>query len=361
MKLAAAQFHPLRMRLREPLATSHGQLTTRDTFVLRLSASPGLFGMGEAAPAYWVGGESIAATRASLESIVALVARGCDVTSLREAAFARLDNCSITPSAACALDTALLDLEARSRDVPVAKLLGATSTLPVRVCALLRSRTPEQLFRECRIAADRGYTTFKLKVGSDAIENDAANLAAIRDAVGDEARIRLDANRAWNLDDAAAALARFSTRAIEFIEEPLRDPTPAALAKLRAESGVSVALDESIATAAQLGEFLDPRCADFIVLKAARVGGASRCVELARTAALSGLTPVVTDSLESAIGMSLAVHLAQAVSTGIAAGLAGARFLSDAGDIPAHFREPVELEPCGPGLDVALPAESSTR
>jgi o-succinylbenzoate synthase len=229
------------------------------------------------------------------------------------------------------------------------------------VCALLRSRTPEQLFRESRIAADRGYTTFKLKVGGDAIENDAANLAAVRNAVGDDPRIRLDANRAWNLDDAAAALARFSTHAIEFIEEPLRDPTPTALAKLRAESGVPLALDESIATAKQLGEFLDPRCADFIVFKAARVGGASRCVELARTASVSGLTPVITDSLESAIGMSLAVHLAAAVSAGVAAGLAGARFLSDAGDIPAHFREPVELEPCGPGLDVALPAESSTR
>ena len=70
---------------------------------------------------------------------------------------------------------------------------------------------------------------------------------------------------------------------------------------------------------------------------------------------------VVTDSLESAVGMSLAVHLASAVSGAVAAGLAGARFLADAEEIPAHFREPVELEPCGPGLDVALPASNPLR
>lgn len=361
MKLAAAECRPLRMRLREPLVTSRGQLTMREGFVLKLYASSQLLGMGEAAPAYWIGGESIAMTRASLESIVGLVGRGCDSASLREAAFTGSETFRITASAACALDTALLDLEARSRGVSVARLLGGDSTRPVSVCALLRSRTPEQLFRESRIAADRGYTTFKLKVGGDAIENDVAKLAAIRDAVGDAARIRLDANGAWEFADAVTALRRFSTHAIEFIEEPLRDPTPGALAKLVGETGVSVALDESIGTAAQLNKFLDQRCADFIVLKAARLGGPSRAVELARIIAAATLKLVVTDSLESAIGMSLAVHLASAVSGAAAAGLAGTRFFADAEELPAHFREAVELEPCGPGLDVALPAANSLR
>ncbi len=361
MKLAGAEFRPLRMRLREPMVTSRGQLATREGFVLKLYASSGLLGVGEAAPAYWIGGESIAMTRASLESIVKMVERGRDSDSLREAALTGSEKFRITASAACALDTALLDLEARSRGVPVTKLLGGDSTRPVPVCALLRSRTPEQLFRESRVAADQGYTTFKLKVGGDAIENDVANLAAIRAAVGDAARIRLDANGAWEFPDAVSALRRFSAHAIEFIEEPLRDPTPGALAKLGGETGISVALDESIGTAAQLDKFLDQRCANFIVLKAARLGGPSRAVELARIIAAAELKLVVTDSLEGAIGMSLAVHLANAVSGAVAAGLAGARFLSDAEEIPPHFREPVALEPCGPGLDVALPIAGSPR
>jgi len=361
MKLAAARFQPLRMRLREPLVTSRGQLTIREGFVLKLCASSGLVGMGEAAPAYWIGGESIEMTRASLESIVKLVERGGDSASLRDAAFTGSEKLRITASATCALDTALLDLEARSRGLPVTKLLGGDSTRPVPVCALLRSRTADELSRESRIASDRGYTTFKLKVGGDAIEGDVAKLAAIRAAVGDAARIRLDANRAWEFAGAVTALRRFGAHAIEFIEEPLRDPTPAALEKLGAETGVSVALDESVDTAAQLNKFLDQRCADFIVLKAARLGGPSRCVELARIIAAAGPKLVVTDSLESAIGMSLAVHLASAVSGALAVGLAGARFVADAEEIPPCFREPVELEPCGPGLDVALPAANSPR
>ena len=361
MKLAAAEFQPLRMRLREPLVTSRGQLTMREGFVLRLHASSGLWGMGEAAPAYWIGGESIAMTRASLESIVKLVERGCDSDSLREAVLTDSKKFRITASAACALDTALLDLEARSRGVAVTQLLGGASTRRLPVCALLRSRTPEQLFRESRIAADRGYATFKLKVGNDVIENDVANLAAIRAAVGNAARIRLDANRAWEFPDAITALRRFGAHAIEFIEEPLRDPEPGALAKLRDETGVCVALDECIDTAARLDKFLEKRCADFIVLKAARVGGPSRCVELARIIAAAQLKLVVTDSLENLTGMSLAVHLASAVSGAVAAGLAGARFLSDAEEIPPISASRLNSSPCGPGLDVAVPAANSPR
>lgn len=132
--------------------------------------------MGEASPAYWLGGERIGQTRRALESIVQIVDRHRDPDELRRLVDENSSGGSpLTPAARCALDTALIDLSARLRGVPMASVLGieCESIGPVPVCALLAGQTSEEVIRQARIAVSQGHTSFKLKVGARAIAADA--------------------------------------------------------------------------------------------------------------------------------------------------------------------------------------------
>ena len=343
------------MRLVRPLSTARGRIGSREGFVLTVESDSGERGMGEASPAYWLGGERIAQTRRALESIVQSVDRHRDPDELRSLIDENSSGSSpLTPAAACALDTALIDLSTRIRGVPMASVLGGESIGPVPVCALLAGRTFKELTQEARIAVGNGHTSFKLKLGASPIAADARKVASLRMAIGNDFSIRLDANRAWTLKQAEAALHAFHPYGIEFLEEPLRSPQPGDMRRLSDATGVALALDESLSGAAALSAFIEHDAVDYLVLKAARLGGPTRCVEIARLAGTAGIKVVVTDSIESAVGMSTAVHLASALSRrGTAVGTGGARFFPAGSFCGVEFPSAAQLLPDGPGLNVS--------
>ncbi len=359
MRLTGGTIVPLRAPLRPPLDTAQGRVATREGFVLQLAVDCGEPGLGEASPPYWIDGRPLADTRAALEAIVKKLDDCREPAELRKALLDNRGTGHLTPAAACALDTALLDLEARRRGVGVAAILGGAAQTPLPVCALLTARTPAAIARQARGARARGYTVFKLKVGAGTPGDDLENARALRGAVGQSALIRLDANRAWSFTQAVSALRAIGPQGIEFVEEPLKRGAAAELARLADAAGVAVALDESIRRVADLEAFCPARGpAPVIVLKAARVGGLSRCVEIARAARARGVAQiVVSDAIESPVGMSAAVHLAAALaSAGSAVGLGGASFGIR---LPGGLRENAAvhdapwLTPCGPGLKVS--------
>lgn len=355
MKIVQATFASISAALSKPLITARGQIDTREGFLLTVHSDSGQRGFGEASPAYWIGGEQIAQTRKALDWIVKQIERSPDANDLREWILAAAsDNSALTPAAACAFDTALLDLQAREREVALAALLTGKPLEPVHVCALLTSRTPAEIADEAGIAKAEGYRCFKLKVGGHAIDEDVKALEALRETLRDEYTVRLDANRGWTLEEAERALKLLSRYRIEFVEEPLKSAEPGELLRLRDAAGIPLALDESIICKSDLERFIANNSADYVVLKTARVGGPTRLFEIATLAQSAGIKVVVTDSIETSVGMSIAVHLAAALSPPrSAAGLGGARVLSSISAPGFPFRIAPSLAARGPGLTVS--------
>lgn len=349
MRIRAAEVTELRWRLAAPLRTSRGAIHERRGLVLRLIAESGAAGLGEASPAAWVGAEDLEAARASLEEIAALCGAGA---AWEERDLADVLGGRLTPAAAAALDGALLDLAARERGLAVADLLAASdaparrAAASVAVSALLVEASEPAAAREAAARAAQGFATCKLKVGEPSPEADLRRIAAVSRALPPSARLRLDANRAWSTAEADRFFARLEASRVEFVEEPLADPVPAALAALRDRHGIPVALDESIASAAALEELAAARALDVVVVKGARLGGLRPAFRLARRARDLGLGVVVTDSLEGPIGMAAAIELAAALpERRRAVGLAGARLLESA-VVPAWLRAARIALPC---------------
>ncbi len=158
-----------------------------------------------------------------------------------------------------------------------------------------------------------GCRTVKVKVGGDA-EHEADRLAAIRDAVGDSAAIRLDVNGGWTLAQALDVLPRLrdAARGLEYVEQPLAGLEE--MAQVRSATGVPIAVDEGLRLAA---DPFDPdlharirAAADVVVLKVAPLGGVRACLALA---ASIGLPVVVSSAMDTSIGLAAAVALARAL------------------------------------------------
>jgi o-succinylbenzoate synthase len=330
-----AEFAAFSLALRTPLTTSRGGVTHRSGFLLRLFDEHGLAGLGEASPASWVDGESLEETERSLRELV----RDMD----------RRDG--LSAAARCALDTASVDLEARRAGVAACRLLGG-SPRPVPLTALLGERTERDLTREVVQALAAGFRCFKLKVGSD-LAGDLARLSRVRRESGRRATIRLDANRAWSFDEARRAFEAFAPFSPEYVEEPLRSGEPAELARLRDDTGIRLAVDESLHDAADLERFAAARSVDVAVLKLARLGGPRPALALARRAGELGVRVVLTDSIDTAVGRAAAIHVASALAPPIGyVGLAGSRLL--AADVTGEVSRDATLEAAGPGLGVSL-------
>lgn len=209
-----------------------------------------------------------------------------------------------------------------------------------------------------RIVAASGCGTAKVKVaepGQTAAEEEA-RLEAVRDALGGDGRIRIDANAAWDLETALHRLPALDRAAggLEYAEQPCA--TVADLAALRRRLAVPIAADESIRRSSDPLAVRRAEAADVVVLKVQPLGGVRACLALAEQV---GLPVVVSSALETSVGIAAGVALAAALpDLPYACGLATVALLEqdvvDTPLLPVDGALPVARPE--PGADVALAA-----
>jgi O-succinylbenzoate synthase len=158
-----------------------------------------------------------------------------------------------------------------------------------------------------------GCRTAKVKVAEpgQTLADDVARVRAVREAIGPEGRVRLDANGAWNLDEAEHAVHALAEFDLEYIEQPCA--TIDELAELRRRiryMDVPIAADESVRKADDPLEVARVGAADLLVVKAQPLGGVRRALEIV---AQAGLPAVVSSALDTSVGLSMGVALAAAL------------------------------------------------
>ncbi|MFZ0385887.1 MAG: enolase C-terminal domain-like protein, partial [Solirubrobacteraceae bacterium] len=258
MQLAA---ETLSRPLRVPFVASHGTVTDRPLVLVTLHAADGATGHGEAAPLQSYDGVSIADVLVALDECRPVLASYSGHAPVADV-LARCAEVTTVAPALAAIDLALWDLAGKRTHQPVWRLVGAGAGVPMievnrTVSAADRSAAAQEA-AEARVA---GFKTVKVKVG---IGDDAGRVAAVRAFGGPQLAIRIDANGAWNLGEAVAALRALKPSGIECCEEPVHGLDR--FAELRGQTEIPIALDES---AAEPGA-LDTAVADLVCLKISR-------------------------------------------------------------------------------------------
>lgn len=337
MKIASLATERFRLPLVTPLASAHGVLRSRDGVLVALRAADGTIGFGEAMPLPGFGLESLTQVERALEAIGRTLA-GRDAGDVDAALDAVREAAPGAPSARAAADFALHDLAARLRGVPVAALLaGAPPAAFVPANGFVSAATPREAAAEARRLVAAGYDTLKVKLGRDAAL-DVARVAAVRAAAGAHVALRLDANGAWTVSEAAHRLDALLRFAPSYVEEPIAAASLADWSRLAVASGIALAADESLRGDAR--GLLASGAVRWIVVKPAALGGLAPARRLARSARAARIRVVVTGFLDSALGRAAALHLAASLPEPIeAAGIAtGSLLAADLAVLPSAPR-----------------------
>jgi o-succinylbenzoate synthase len=332
----------IRARLRAPFVSASGSVEDRELLLVALEDSAGRVGFGEAAPLASYDGVAIDDVRAALEDCRLVL--GDSDGAEHEALLAQCTRLAVLPQAVAAIDLALWDLAGRRSDDPVWRMLGGAGDVFVDVNGTIAAPDRASAATEALAARDAGFRCLKLKVG---IGDDAGRLAAVRAAAGHEIALRLDANGAWSVAEAQAALRALEPAGIELCEEPVRGLEETS--ELWGTTAVALAIDESAAAPGAL----ERRVCDAVCLKIARCGGVTGVLDAARRARASGYEVYLASTLDGPLGIAAALHAATVLHPDRPSGLATLALFADRAD-PLPSRAGRIAVPDGPGLGSGL-------
>lgn len=330
---------PVTLRFRAPVAAAWGELRERELLRVELTGADGVMGRGEAAPLPGYDGVGVAEVREALEGYARVLGDldGAAGGQLLEACRAHAD----LPQALCAVDLALWDRAGRREGCPVAPMLTDAPATAVAVNATVAAPDRAGAAAGAAAAVRAGFRCVKLKVG---LGDDAGRVAAVRAAAGPDVELRLDANGAWEVDEAVAAIQALGAAGLELVEEPVHGL--AALRAVRERVAVRVAMDE---TAAQPGA-LASGAADAVALKLGRCGGLSGLLAAAALVRATGGEPYVTSAYDGPLGIAAGLHAAAALAPLPACGLATLELFEDVDPGALAVRDGMMTVPTGPGL-----------
>lgn len=314
----------LSIPFREPFVTSAGVVAARELLLLRIEGDDGAVGYGEAAPFEPYDGVPLAAVAEALMH----TANGAP------------------PQARAAEEMARLDLEARREG----RAVGEPGAEAIAVNRTLAGGPPEEVARRAAEGVREGFACFKVKVG---LPDDVDRVAAVREAIGPWPALRVDANGAWSVEEAVAAIEALRRHDLELVEQPCR--TLEELAEVRNAVGVPVAADESVANADDVRAAAAAGACDVVNVKLAPSGGFEAARATIAAARESGLEPYLSSTLDGPWGIAAALQLAASERLSLACGLATLELFDAAlaRVLPAP-RLGLLAVPQGPGLGVSV-------
>lgn len=335
MKITRLRWAAFRIPFRAPYETAHGAATHRSGVILRLQSDSGHEGLGEASLDPSAPESTVDAILPHIEALASALLRSApeDADSILEP---YLTGDDARRAAHCAFETALADAGARAAGQPLAALLARPEEAPsdtplyrtaIPVNATVAARSTEDAAAAALVARAAGFGCLKLKVGMEAtIAAEVARVATIRDVIGTDVKLRLDANGAWDEATATAAVRALAPYDIELLEQPVPAAELEALGRVRGAVTMTIAADEAITDYASAERAIGH--ADVLVLKPMRLGGLSTSSYVARFATSSGLGVIVTTTIDTGIATAMALHLAASLpDDGRAHGLATASLL----------------------------------
>jgi o-succinylbenzoate synthase len=360
MHIAEVIASTVEVPFRQPFVSGTMRWEQRRLTLLSLRTDTGLVGLGEfAAPVpHDLGADLSSALVASLHRLEL-----SDPVSLETALRDIEVEAFVGRVARGAVESALTDLMARVFGESVADRLSAVHASRVAVNGLIGLLPAGDAAELAAGLLGHGYRTLKLKCGDEAPDVLRDRVAAVRDAVGDQVSLRLDFNGGLPTRRAAAVIETLAPFGLEYVEQPI-SPTAGvvALARLRRQSAVPLAADESVRDLGSARELIETGAVDAIVVKPARVGGLRQASGIAALATGADVAVTVSTLFETGIGIAGALHLASTIPGSHAHGLATASLLeSDLLLEPLDITDGRMTLPPGPGLGVQLDPDAVAR
>lgn len=293
--------------LLEPFRISTGTSEKTRTLLIRLTTPDGLEGWGEACPSKTVLGETLEDLVEAVRKIKILEADYESIEKIHELTW----SLKVPSSLAAAINIGLLDLYARSKGSPLWRLLGGYRD-SIQTDISIGIMEPYEQAKRALEFVEKGFRILKLKLGLEP-EKDVERVKRVRDAVGEGVKIRVDANQGWSVEDAIRVISRIASYEVELVEQPTRWDDFEGLRKIRRESPVPIALDESVKTARDAIKAIEYEAADIINIKLMKTKGITGALRVAYISESANIRNMIGCYGETRLGITAHIHLAQAI------------------------------------------------
>lgn len=310
-RIARVELLPVSTPLKKPVIMPNTRITSIDSVVLKLTTEDGTVGFSDSGDtSSWYRGELQESIIGMIANVIAprclLGENPCNIEKIVAGMdlLVRDNN-----QAKATVDFALHDLKGKLLGVPVYELLGGRTVEAARQGWVLSAGAPDDVAAEAALAKKTGFALFKMKIGYGTTADDIAMVRAVRETVGKDAYLSIDANGFWSYEQALRIIRALDSSGLDLIEQPLPHWDIEGMARLRAAVRTPIYADESAQELVHLKEIIDRRAADGLFLKLQKAGGLLKSQRWLTMARLSGLPVHCGCMIGSGLEHSPAAHL----------------------------------------------------
>ena len=292
-----------------------GRTVKRDAVIVKVTTEDGITGWGEAHHGRCPGAVAHIVNTTLKTCVVGHDAH--DVTGIWKGMYDRQLGSHGMGAGAClaisGIDMALWDIRAKALGVPLYRLLGGTSR-PIPAYAggvSLGYQEPESLVDEARVHVELGYRALKLRIG-DTVQNDLRRVAAVRKAFGEDVTILTDANTAYTLNDARAAMPGLDAHAVGWLEEPFPAHDYRSYREARSYGRLPLAAGENHYTRFEFDRVIEDGVITILQPDLSKTGGITEALRVAALASAWKL-PIHPHTSMTALNMAASVHFLAAI------------------------------------------------
>ena len=310
MKITDVKVYGVSIPLRKPFKTALRVVNVLETNIIEIGTDTGEIGFGEASPTAVITGDTRGSIREAIEEYIFPAIKGMDIEDIENIMLKINKSMIKNSSPKAAVDMAIYDLFGKHYKMPLYKFFGGAKK-EFETDITISVNDPETMAKHAIEYTSEGYNTLKLKVGIDS-DLDIKRVKAIRDAIGPNVKIRLDANQGWSFDDAKNALVQLAEYDIEFCEQPMRTYNDGFLPELMKASPIKIMADESVYNHHDALRLIKSNACDFINIKFAKSGGINEALKILAVAKLHNIPCMMGGMLESRFALTTFAHFAAA-------------------------------------------------
>ncbi|MBS4534725.1 dipeptide epimerase [Clostridium sp. D2Q-14] len=312
MKITDIKLGRISVPLKTPFKTALRTVNNVEDTIVIIETDTGNIGYGEAPPTGVITGDTTGAIIGAIKDHIKPSLIGMNMENFEDIMLKLHSSVVKNTSAKAAVDIALYDLYGQMFNAPVYKLLGGHRER-INTDITISVNEPEEMAKDSIDAVNLGYDTLKIKVGKDS-KLDIKRLKSIREAVGKNIRIRIDANQGWKPKEAVYTLRKIEDLGIdiELVEQPVLAHDIEGLKLVTDNINIPVLADESVFSPRDAIKILQNRAADLINIKLMKTGGLYNALKIVSIAEIYGVECMIGCMLEAKVSVTAAVHLAAA-------------------------------------------------
>ncbi|KAB2454071.1 dipeptide epimerase [Bacillus cereus] len=353
MKITAIHLYAIHLPLRSPFVISYGSYSDMPSIIVKMETDEGIIGYGEGVADDHVTGESWESTFHTLKHTLTPALIGKNPMNI-EKIHDMMDNTIYgVPTAKAAIDIACFDIMGKKLNQPVYQLIGGRYHEEFPVTHVLSIADPEDMAEEAASMIQKGYQSFKMKVGTN-VKEDVKRIEAVRERVGNDIAIRIDVNQGWkNSANTLTALRSLGHLNIDWIEQPVIADDIDAMAHIRSKTDLPLMIDEGLKSSREMRQIIKLEAADKVNIKLMKCGGIYPAVKLAHQAEMAGIECQVGSMVESSVASSAGFHVAFSKKIITSVELTGPlKFTKDIGNL--HYDVPFIRLNEKPGLGIEI-------